>query len=309
VDVGGYRLHLHCRGEGSPAVVLLYGGGAYSVDFGLVQPGVARFTQACVYDRAGDAWSDPIPVPRTLRQNAYELHLLLEKAGRTGPYVLAGHSYGGLLARAYAAQFPKEVAGIVLIDSTHEDSQLMFRDKIARLSEMASDKPVPPVRREFPASKGARPPDGEKRPGPRPARVEPPYDRLPSEAQGLRRWAAGKPGHSGMDFLAEEVAEMHAARAKQAQPLGDIPLIVLTRGLEDYPKEVPAEERAALTRDRLRLQADLVRLSRNSKQVMASRSGHEIHLFEPDVVVAAIREVVEAARHKQRLPGTKRKVD
>jgi pimeloyl-ACP methyl ester carboxylesterase len=124
VDIGGYRLRLHRLGEGSPAVILLYGGGGRAADFNLVQPAVAQFTRACVYDRAGDAWSESGPLPRTMRQNAYELHMLLQKAGVNGPYVLAGQSYGGLLAREYARQFPKEVAGLVLIDSMHEDALL-----------------------------------------------------------------------------------------------------------------------------------------------------------------------------------------
>jgi pimeloyl-ACP methyl ester carboxylesterase len=93
VDIGGYRLHLHCLGEGSPAFVLLYGGGGRATDFHLVQPAVAQFTRACAYDRAGDGWSESGPLPRTMRQNAYELHTLLQKAGVNGPYVLAGQSY------------------------------------------------------------------------------------------------------------------------------------------------------------------------------------------------------------------------
>src|SRR5689334_8991873 len=74
VDIGGYRLHLYCTGKGNPAVVLIYGAGAYSIDWSLVQPEVGRFARVCSYDRAGDAWSDPGPTPRTLPQEAYELH-------------------------------------------------------------------------------------------------------------------------------------------------------------------------------------------------------------------------------------------
>jgi pimeloyl-ACP methyl ester carboxylesterase len=92
IDIGGYRLHMHSTGSGKPVVVLLYGGGAYSVDFALVQPRIARFTTVCTYDRAGDAWSDRGPSPRTLRQNAFELYRLLRKARLKGPFILVGHS-------------------------------------------------------------------------------------------------------------------------------------------------------------------------------------------------------------------------
>jgi pimeloyl-ACP methyl ester carboxylesterase len=233
---------------------------------------------------------------------------LLRSAKVKGPYVLAGHSYGGLLARAYAAQFPDEVAGVVLIDSTHEDSQLMVGDKkVVRLRKLAGDKPIPPVQRRLLAPKGGTPPGDGKGAGRRPTKLEAPYDRLPPEVQKLRLWARGRPHQPGMDFLAEEAKEMYAARAKAPHPLGDVPLVVLTRGREDYPAELPARTRAALTRDRLRLQADLVGLSRDGKQVIARRSGHEIHLDEPEVVVRAVREVVEAVRRHTRLPGAQNK--
>src|SRR5512138_1904384 len=94
VDVGGYRLHINCTGQDGPAVVLIAGGGDFSFDWGLVQPDVSRFARVCSYDRAGLAWSDPGPTPRTMRQDAYELHTLLAVAGIKAPYVLVGHSIG-----------------------------------------------------------------------------------------------------------------------------------------------------------------------------------------------------------------------
>jgi len=113
VDLGGYRLHLNCTGKSGPTVVLIAGAGDFSFDWGLVQPGVSRFTRACSYDRAGLAWSEPGPTPRTMRQDAYELHRLLEAAHIKAPYVLIGHSLGGLIARVYEEQYPDEVAGIL----------------------------------------------------------------------------------------------------------------------------------------------------------------------------------------------------
>src|SRR6202011_3609510 len=116
VDLGGWRLHLNCSGlvgASQPTVILEAGAGSFSVDWSLVQPEVARFARVCSYDRAGLGWSDLGPRPRTLRQVVWELHTLLEKAGVPPPYVLVGHSYGGILARLYAFTYPSELGGIV----------------------------------------------------------------------------------------------------------------------------------------------------------------------------------------------------
>jgi len=118
IDVGGHRLHLYCTGSGSPTVVLEPGHGASSSDFGWITPAVARETRVCVYDRAGRGWSDATDGPQDGAHIAADLHTLLERAQVPGPYVLAGHSFGGLYVQSFAAQFPGEVAGMVLLDST-----------------------------------------------------------------------------------------------------------------------------------------------------------------------------------------------
>ena len=118
VDVGGHRLHLHCTGTGSPTVVLEPGQGGVSSDLAWIAPAVARDTTVCVYDRAGRGWSDATDNPQDGAQIAADLHTLLHRAQVPGPYVLAGHSFGGLYVQAFAAQFPDQVAGLVLLDST-----------------------------------------------------------------------------------------------------------------------------------------------------------------------------------------------
>jgi pimeloyl-ACP methyl ester carboxylesterase len=118
IDVGGHRLHLYCTGSGSPTVVLEPGGGASSSDFAWIAPAVARDTRVCVYDRAGRGWSDPADGPQDGAHIAADLHTLLERAQVPGPYVLAGHSFGGLYVLTFAARYPNEVAGMVLVDST-----------------------------------------------------------------------------------------------------------------------------------------------------------------------------------------------
>jgi len=118
IDVGGHRLHLHCTGSGSPTVVLEPGHGAASSDLGWVAPAVARDSRVCVYDRAGRGWSDAADGPQDGAHIAADLHSLLDRAQVPGPYVLAGHSFGGLYILSFAAQFPDQVAGMVLLDST-----------------------------------------------------------------------------------------------------------------------------------------------------------------------------------------------
>lgn len=122
VDVGGYRLHINCVGTGSPTVVLESGMFASSSLWAWVQPEMAHHTRVCAYDRAGMGWSDPGPMPRDARQIAAELHTLLLAAHETGPYVLVGHSLGSASVRVYAARYPSEIAGVVLVDATHPDA-------------------------------------------------------------------------------------------------------------------------------------------------------------------------------------------
>jgi pimeloyl-ACP methyl ester carboxylesterase len=118
VDVGGHRLHIYCTGSGSPTVVLEPGQGGASSDLGWVAPAVARDSRVCVYDRAGRGWSDAAEGPQDAAQIAADLHTLLERAQVPGPYVLAGHSFGGLYVQTFAAKYPDQVAGLVLLDST-----------------------------------------------------------------------------------------------------------------------------------------------------------------------------------------------
>ena len=116
LDVDGTRLHLLEKGAGESTVIFEAGIAASSVSWQLVQPRVAAFARTFSYDRAGLGWSEPVRGPRTLQQSIRELHTLLQVAGAKAPYLLVGHSYGGLLVRAFAAAYPEEIAGLVLVD-------------------------------------------------------------------------------------------------------------------------------------------------------------------------------------------------
>ncbi len=121
VDVGGYRLHLVCTGQGSPAVVLESGLGGPALQWALVQGRLEKTRKVCSYDRAGLGWSDVGPAPRTSQQMVNELHTLLHNAGVQGPYVLVGHSLGGFNVRLFAHEYPGETAGLVLVASGNEN--------------------------------------------------------------------------------------------------------------------------------------------------------------------------------------------
>jgi pimeloyl-ACP methyl ester carboxylesterase len=310
VDIGGYRLHLNCTGKSGPTVVLIAGAGDFSFDWGLVQPGVSRFTRGCGYDRAGLAWSDPGPTPRTMGQDAYELHTLLKAARIKAPYVLVGHSIGGLIARVYAEQYPDEVAGMVLIDSTHEDTTLMYQGKIVRVREGAKGIAVPPV--QTMQSSPPKPPTAEdikqfefnqKMFGA--PKTEPPFDKLSASTQAIRLWFRSQPPRAAAesDFWAEELQAMYVARAKTPYQLGDKPLVVLLAkpGGGNPPPGVSADEWKRINEEKTQQKVGLANLSRNSKLMVAERSGHHIQLDEPRVVADAIRLVVDAVRRRSKL--------
>lgn len=117
VNVDGYQMHIYCTGEGSPTIILDHVGGGSSVDWALIQPELAKHTRVCAYDRAGFGWSDANPAPRTMEQQVHELHKLLQGANELGPYILVGHSFGARVNRVYAARYPDEVTGMVLMDA------------------------------------------------------------------------------------------------------------------------------------------------------------------------------------------------
>ncbi|MDQ2973902.1 MAG: alpha/beta hydrolase [Acidobacteriota bacterium] len=310
VDVGGYRLHLNCTGKSGPTTVLIAGAGDFSFDWGLVQPDISRFARACSYDRAGLAWSDPGPTPRTMRQDAYELHTLLKAARIRAPYVLVGHSIGGLIARVYAGQYPDDVVGMVLVDSTHEDTTLMYQGKLVRVRESAKGIAVPPV--QTMQSGPPKPPAAEdieqfefnqKMFGA--PKTEPPFDKLPSPIQAMRLWFLAQPPRAAAapDSWAEELQAMYIARAKTPYQLGDKPLVVLLAKPDsgNPPPGISPDEWKRINEEKRQQKIGLANLSRNSKLIVAQRSGHHIQLDEPHAVTDAIHLVVDAARRRTRL--------
>ena len=299
VDVGGWRLHLHCTGAprpSRPTVVLEAGAGDFSVEWSLVQPDVAAFARVCTYDRAGDGWSELGPHPRTMRQVAFELHTLLERAGERPPFLLVGHSYGAWLVRTYQATYPAEVAGLVLVESGATDPLRMMPDgRLVRSSELVTGRTIPPVSTAGPLRESDIPAAAlaQMRAGLAAASATanaPPRDKLPPPARAMRTWALGRLGHVAAAVNPvehEELAELRA-RARVAHSLGALPLVVVTRGLADERGPDAARLEAEHRND----QAAMARMSRRGRQIVAARSGHHVQLDEPALVVATIRDLL-----------------
>ncbi|HEV2864047.1 MAG TPA: alpha/beta hydrolase [Pyrinomonadaceae bacterium] len=280
VAAGGYRLHVLCSGPeggGGPTVVMDAGIGECSLGWGLVQPEVAGFARACAYDRAGLGWSDVAPTPRTSGQMVADLHALLVNSGVRPPYVLVGHSFGGLNVRLYAARFPEEVAGMVLVDSAHEEREPRL-PLYMRLGLLTAPLGIPRV---FAQDVVTENPIFDRR-----SKYHPAYRAVAVGTAYLetarREWAA--------------VDESWAQARGSEKSLGDMPLVVLFAKFDDevFPRL-------------LKLQTELAGRSTAGRLVVVEGSGHHIQHDRPEVVIDAVREVVEAVRRKSRLPAEVRK--
>jgi pimeloyl-ACP methyl ester carboxylesterase len=283
VDVGGHRLHLHCVGEGSPTVVLDAGLGAFSLDWGAVQPEIATSTRVCAYDRAGLGWSEPGPLPRSPQQFADELHVLLTNADVEGPYVLAVHSISGKTARLFASQHPNDVAGMVFVDARHESV-----DEHVTPEQLAAEDAQ---QRRFQRMIGWMAKFGLVRLlwSPVWPRALPGSENLSPETRTAIGVLQARPRQIE-SALAEGRGRMDSnTQLEAAAPLGDIPLIVLTsaQSIDHLPFWNEAQQ-------------IMTGLSSNSRMIVAS-SGHAVHFEQPALVVESIRQVVDAARTGQPL--------
>lgn len=284
VDVGGYTMHIHCLGSGSPTVVMEAGNNDFSVQWYLLEPQIAEFTRVCVYDRAGLGWSDPSPRPRTIQVMIDELHTLLKNANVPGPYVLVGHSFGGIILRAFARAYPAQAIGIVLVDSAHEE-------QFARVPALrrVADHAVAQFRSLATMSNIGL------------LAMSP--EQIPD--RGLQGIALSQ--YRGVlattRYFDGATAETEAIVANFANPpritgLDNLPLVVISRGLAEPLPGVSASDNQQYEESWQAMQAELVRLSSNSRQVIAKQSGHYIQLAEPQLVINAIRQMVAEIRHR-----------
>jgi pimeloyl-ACP methyl ester carboxylesterase len=275
VDIGGHQLHLVIAGPAGagPAVIFEAGAGGTSSDWAKLQDALAPRVRTCAYDRAGSGRSQRGPGPRTMRQEVFELHELLLAADVPGPYVLVGHSYGGLLARLFAEKYDQDVVGMVLVDSTHESSVLfqLARDgrdegRWVRIREQATGRAIPDP----------------------------------------RRWAAGEAAQAKDDsepsLWAEELEALHQTRLSNPTPLGERPLAVLAGTRDSRPPGVSDADWAKLRDEKDRQRAELATLSRKALLVRDPASGHHIHHDHPELVVWAIERVLADAQGAPLVP-------
>jgi pimeloyl-ACP methyl ester carboxylesterase len=264
VDIGGYKLHIHSTGKSGPTVVLDAGLSGTSLGWSLVQLEASKFTRVCSYDRAGYAWSDESPSKRTSLHLAEELHTLLHKANIPGPYILVGHSFGGCNALIFADLYPKETVGVILVDSVHEDMLLQTSSRSTfqwLLSAM-----------------------GFKRlKGPSNAIVQM-FTPLPEKIRSMYVAQMNKTNYTKtvsreMEALSESLRQIHDRKVH----LKDKPLVVITAG-----KFADSNEGKAWNN----LQKKLLSKSNRSKQMIADKSDHMINHHQPEIIIAAIREIL-----------------
>src|SRR5262245_20518336 len=278
VDVGGFKMHIHCTGTGTPAVILESLSGGFSSYWGWIQPAVATTTQVCSYDRAGRAWSEADPQPQTLARTSDNLRRLLQGAGIVGPYVLVGHSIGGVYLRRLAADNPNDVVGIVLVDSAHPAqleryAQLRQENRnYLRINRALAVLARLGLGHLYFASGGTFD-----------------FGELPEQERTELAAAWSSPA-----YFASQRAEIIATpnmftEARTIGTLGDLPLIVVTRGKD-------------LDDNWITLQDDLVTLSSNVHRVHAPNATHASLAFSPTdakLVSDAVLQLVAAARTEQ----------
>jgi pimeloyl-ACP methyl ester carboxylesterase len=285
VDVGGYKMHIDCIGQGSPTVILDAGLGDSFVSWSKVQPRIAKFARACSYDRAGIGYSDPSPRPRTSKDFAEELHILLHNAGIPPPYLLVGHSMGGFDVRLYASLYPSEVAGMVLVDSSHPEQQ----------------KRLPPAINDLDATW---------------LREQEFFEfTMPFGIPRLLGFCGNDPAVRAVDCnfhsAREGVAELKAISESAAQTaatgsLGDTPLVVLSHDPATPQFDLPEDLVKPANDAWEQMQEELTRLSTRGKQIIATNSGHYIQFDRPDIVIEAVRSVADQIRPAHPAPESKR---
>ncbi|HET7085232.1 MAG TPA: alpha/beta fold hydrolase [Rhizomicrobium sp.] len=288
-DTGNGRRHIFCEGSGAPTVVLITGNGIPAVLIRPLQDRVAKFSRVCAYDRAGLGWSEPAIRPLNIAGQADELHKMLAANGESGPFVMAGHSYGGLIARQYFKENPHAVAGMVLVDSAEESevfqakalqgmaasvSQNERSERLARFGVLRAMVAIDPLA----ASYSLHLTDAERR-----------------EANALIL----RPGYyRGAAFeLTHGFENTPPAMQKPGGfgTLGTLPLVVIRHGQPFAEPDAWREE--GWTKAQVRLAA----LSSDSRSITAARDGHNIIIDNPDLVSSAIHDVVTAVRERRRL--------
>ena len=294
VDIGGFRLHALVCGQGTPAVILEPALGGFALQYAPIQSAVSAFTRVLAYDRAGQGWSDISPSPRTPANLASELKALLGRLDIQPPFILAGHSFGGLLVRIYAGLHPDEVAGVVLIDASHEDLYDLFpdMDKMVKRAAMG-------VRLLKLASRVGL--------GKQLTKLS-----LGSAAKSLSREdldaflkVLGQPKHQEATLAEYAQHRFYFGPGSEVpHTLGDLPLTVVSAEYSVSGKgKIGKLTGDQMNAEQQRLKKDLVQLSSQGEQVIVPGATHLSILTRPEYVaqvVEAIRCMVERIRKENR---------
>ena len=260
IDIGGYRLHMWCKGTGMPAAVFDAGLGDHSFVWNFVLDGVSRFTTACAYDRSGEGYSDTGPSPRTTSQIASELATLLDRGDFREPVIVVGASWGGFTARLFASRFPERTAGVVLVDAAHEDQGF----------DMPPFAPLVPVAGSLGVLRLARITLG------RDADTEPDAVR-PYQRATLFRAARYRTLYDEVNHMTESAEQMRNSRVRLSMPV-----VVVTSGRGNNDSHWRA------------LQDNQAIISSRGCRIVAEGAGHLVHRDAPEIVVDAVRRVIQA---------------
>jgi pimeloyl-ACP methyl ester carboxylesterase len=281
-EVNGHKMHLFCVGEGSPTVILESGLNDSWLSWYKVQPAVAKFTRVCSYDRASVGWSDAQPEPPDSRNIALHLHSLLNNAKVKPPYVLVGHSIGGIHTRVYQHVYPSDVVGMILVDSSHPDQMKRFPSQLTKWIALQ--------RMEFKLMKFAMPfgiPRFVGLCGDGPAEIR---DALRT-VECQMRWAKTQEAESN-------AFDSSAAEGRMADSLGSMPLIVLSRDPDKsgLPDLIGADVTKQTDISWGQMQEELSHLSTGGSRVVAKGATHYVQLDRPDLVIDAVHLAVDASR-------------
>ncbi|MFA5985279.1 MAG: alpha/beta hydrolase [Methylococcaceae bacterium] len=294
VNVNGLSYHLHCTGTGSPTIILEAGLGESSLSWYPVQAKLSVATQVCAYDRAGLGWSHPADEAMSPEQVATNLHTLLRNASITTPLVLVCHSRGGIFCRHYYHQFPHEVKGLVLVDSTHE--QGAFREYPYAQADYLKQRiqiAIAPLLSRIGVIRLMGWANADRLPSPFPANI-------------LAAKSAVQNRTDTTLAVVNEIAVMRKSLNASTPPpssLGNLPLLVLTAGkgidIGLAEREAKAANRSvenavAIACLERTLQEELAALSSNSKHVIALMSGHFIMYDQPDLLISSVLELLNS---------------
>ena len=289
VSVGTHSLQLYCEGSGTPAAIIEPGIGVDWVEWRPVSAPLAALTQVCVYDRAGYGWSEAGPQPRTAARIATELHTLLLNAGVAGPYILIAHSFGGYVARIYADRFGTSLSGMVLVDPSNEDEPQPPRFLWSRIISALPPLSLGQVERFY---------LGEKV--------------LPPEVAGspvafTRRFLEGS-SMAQIGAQRNETASLPESReqVRAAKIPADLPLTVITAMHVLSPKHPDPRVPDAPPAIHRELHARLARQSSRGEQLLARNSGHTVPMDQPELIVEAVRGMIQRVPRRQPAKGQPR---